>query len=222
VSGAAHHWDAVYSSKAAAELSWYQERAATSLRLLELASPQHGAVLDVGAGASYLVDGLLDSGWRDVSVLDVSHEALELVRSRLAARAAEVTFVVADLLEWQPDRVYDAWHDRAVLHFLTSREDQDWYARVAARAVAPGGALVVGVFAEDGPEQCSGLPTARYDAEALAAVLAPAFVLEHHEREEHVTPWGAVQPFTWGVLRRTEVRARRAPLAAGAQEAQLA
>ena len=200
---ASRHWDAVYGGKPVAELSWYQERAATSLRLLELADPRHGAVVDVGAGASYLVDGLLDSGWRDVSVLDVSHEALDLVRTRLAARADEVTFVVADLLEWQPDRVYDAWHDRAVLHFLTTPEGRARYAQVAARAVALGGALVVGVFAEDGPEQCSGLPTARYDAAALAAVLAPAFALEHHEREEHVTPWGAVQPFTWGVFRRT-------------------
>ncbi|HTL24226.1 MAG TPA: hypothetical protein VL281_09375, partial [Mycobacteriales bacterium] len=98
---------------------------------------------------------------------------------------------------------YRVWHDRAVLHFLVTPEQRAQYLRVAARAVAPGGALVVGVFADDGPEQCSGLPTARYDAAALASVFDPAFVLEHAEREEHVTPWGAVQPFTWVVLRRT-------------------
>jgi SAM-dependent methyltransferase len=199
----AGHWDAVYGGTPVSGLSWHQDRAALSLRLLELAEPAHGAVVDVGAGASHLVDGLLDTGWPDVTLLDVSHEALELVRARLGERAAVVSFVVADLLSWEPDRAYQVWHDRAVLHFLTAVEDRQRYAEVASRAVAPGGALVVGVFAADGPEQCSGLPTARYDAPALALALAPGFVLEHHEREEHVPPWGAAQPFTWAVLRRT-------------------
>ena len=199
----AGHWDAVYGGKPVSDLSWYQGRAATSLRLLELAEPAHGAVVDVGSGASLLVDGLLDAGWPDITLLDVSQEALQLVRARLGERAAEVAFVAADLLSWEPDRAYRVWHDRAVLHFLTTAEERQRYLEVASRAVAPGGALVVGVFAEDGPEECSGLPTARYDAPALALALAPGFVLEHHEREEHVTPWGAVQPFTWAVLRRT-------------------
>lgn len=199
----AEHWDAVYGSKPVPSLSWYQERAATSLRLLEMACPARGAVVDVGAGASYLVDALLDAGWPDVTVLDVSHEALDLVRSRLAGRADDVAFVVVDLLQWRPDRAYDVWHDRAVFHFLTTPEARAQYVQVAASALSPGGALVLGVFAQDGPEQCSGLPTARYDATALAQELAPVFVLEHQEREEHVTPWGAVQPFTWGLFRRT-------------------
>jgi SAM-dependent methyltransferase len=203
VTDASHHWDAVYGGKAVTELSWYQERAATSLRLL--AGSPRGSVVDVGAGASYLVDALLSDGWYDVTLVDVSPAALDLVRARLAERAARVSFVAADVLRWRPQRAFDAWHDRAVLHFLTSAADRDQYVRVAATAVAPGGVLVVGVFAEDGPEQCSGLPTERYDVSALADLLAPAFELEHHEREEHVTPWGAVQPFTWGVLRRTEV-----------------
>jgi SAM-dependent methyltransferase len=205
VTGPADHWDAVYGGHAPAELSWYQERAATSLRLLELAEPGHGAVLDVGAGASPLVDALLLAGWPDVTLLDVSHAALDLERARLGARGTEVSFVVADLLAWEPDRAYRVWHDRAVLHFLTSAEERVRYVELATRAVAPGGALVIGVFAEDGPSQCSGLPTERYDAAALAAVFDPAFGLEHHEREEHVTPWGAVQPFTWAILRRVRV-----------------
>lgn len=204
---AARHWDAVYGGKPLPSLSWYQERAATSVRLLDAADPGHGPVVDVGAGASYLVDALLDQGWRDVTVLDVSREALDLVQSRLGTRAEQVSFLVTDLLTWRPERTFAAWHDRAVLHFLTTPEERQRYVRVAADAVAPGGALVVGVFAEDGPEQCSGLPTARYDAAGLAQVLAPEFALEHHEREEHVTPWGAVQPFTWGVFRRGTERA---------------
>jgi len=203
VTDPARHWDAVYGGHPTSGLSWFQERAATSLRLLELAEPAHGPVVDVGAGASHLVDGLLDAGWTDVTLLDVSHEALDVVRARLGERAAEVSFVVTDLLAWEPGRAYRVWHDRAVLHFLVTPEQRAQYLRVAAQAVAPGGALVVGVFAEDGPEQCSGLPTARYDAAALASLFDPAFALEHHDREEHVTPWGAVQPFTWAVLRRT-------------------
>ena len=119
------------------------------------------------------------------------------------ARSRDVSYVVTDLLAWQPDRGYDAWHDRAVFHFLTGPDEQREYVRTAAAAVVPGGAAVLGVFAEDGPTQCSGLPTARYSAAELAELFSRDFVLEHSEREEHVTPAGVVQPFTWVVLRRT-------------------
>lgn len=198
---AATHWDDVYGSKPLESVSWFEARPETSLRLLTLAFPERGAVVDVGAGASFLVDGLLDAGWPDVTVLDVSSEALDLVRARLTGR--DVSYVVTDLLAWQPDQGYDAWHDRAVFHFLTARDEQRAYVGTAAAAVLPGGAAVLGVFAEDGPAQCSGLPTAGHSAEALAELFSGDFVLEHSEREEHVTPAGVVQPFTWVVLRRT-------------------
>jgi hypothetical protein len=109
------------------------------------------------------------------------------------------------VLTWQPGRTYDAWHDRAVFHFLVQPEQREQYVATASRAVPSGGILVLGTFASDGPTQCSGLPTSRYDADALAAVFAPGFTLEHSEREEHVTPGGAVQAFTWVVLRRSLV-----------------
>lgn len=133
-------------------------------------------------------------------MLDVSAEALEVVRGRLTGR--EVSYVVTDLLVWRPDRAYALWHDRAVLHFLTDPEDRERYVAVAASAVAPGGAAVLGIFAEDGPTECSGRPTARYAPDRLAALFEPAFALEHSEREEHVTPTGAVQQSTWALLRR--------------------
>ena len=123
------------------------------------------------------------------------------MRGRLGERP--VSLVVADVLWWQPERSYDVWHDRAVFHFLVDPAQQERYVATASSAVAPGGAVVLGTFAADGPTHCSGLPTARYAADQLARAFAPAFRMTHHEREEHVTPGGTVQPFTWVVLRRT-------------------
>jgi SAM-dependent methyltransferase len=197
------HWNTVYETKTTDEVSWYQRQPATSLRLLTSMSSPLGGVIDVGAGASTLADSLLGSGWSDVTVLDVSPAALALVRDRLGQRQESVSVVVADVLAWQPERTYDAWHDRAVFHFLVRPDQREQYVDTASRAVRPGGILILATFAADGPTQCSGLPTSRYDADALATAFAPRFRLEHSEREEHVTPSGAVQPFTWAVLRRT-------------------
>jgi SAM-dependent methyltransferase len=198
----AGHWDDVYVSTPVTEVSWYESRPATSLRLLTDSVPRTAAVVDVGAGASSLVDALVADGWSDVTVLDVSNEALALVRERLGDDDATVSFVVADLLDWQPARRYDAWHDRALFHFLTTTEEQEHYVATAASAVRPDGVVVLGAFAADGPTQCSGLPAARYDAPSLAERFGSAFDLVRSEREEHVTPGGATQPFTWVVLRR--------------------
>lgn len=204
---AAAHWDDVYGSRAVDEASWFQPSAATSVRLLRGPDGLPGSVVDVGAGTSPLVDELLDLGCPDVTVLDVSEKALAVTRGRLGARAEEVTFVVADVLAWHPDREYDAWHDRAVFHFLTEPGQRAAYVETAARCVAPGGVAVLGVFAEDGPTRCSGLPTARFSPQDLAAEFDGLFTLEHAEREQHSTPGGAVQAFTWVRLRRTPLRA---------------
>ncbi len=202
--GTAGHWDAVYRDKTADSVSWYQPTPEISLHLLA-ASPGE-SVIDVGAGASTLVDRLLDAGVADLTVLDVSAEAIEVVRRRMGSAASDVSFVCADVGSWQPARTYDAWHDRAVLHFLTDTEDRARYVRTAGAAVRPGGRAVLGVFAEDGPEQCSGLPTNRSSAADLATLFASQFDLEHAEREQHVTPWGSEQTFTWVRLRRTDAR----------------
>lgn len=196
------HWDGVYATRATDGVSWFQARPATSLRLLEAFGDTAGSVIDVGAGTSTLVDELLALGWGDVTVLDVSNEALVLVRTRLASRGLAASAVVCDLLQWIPERTYDVWHDRAVLHFLTQSQDRTRYVETAAQAVRPGGYLMIGAFAEDGPTRCSGLPTARYNAQELAAVFSSDFDLVHREREEHRTPDGTAQSFTWAVLRR--------------------
>ena len=202
MSGRTEHWDRVYETRAPDEVSWHQATPTVSLRLLSRVEPK-GAVIDLGAGTSTLADELLRRGWSKVTLLDVSPEALRTARAGLAAYGDRVEFVVADVLSWTPTGAVDAWHDRAVFHFLTDPDDQGRYVATAARAVRPGGQLVMGTFAADGPTRCSGLPTARHDADSLRLLFSDAFELEHSEREEHVTPSGTVQPFTWVVLRRT-------------------
>lgn len=203
MSGHADHWDRVYAEHAPEELSWYQREPSTSLRLVrEYAPGPDAAIVDVGAGESLLVDRLVDGGFTDVTVVDVSCRALDAVRARLGARAGTVTFAVSDVLTWQPARPFDVWHDRAVLHFLAEAADREGYVERASRVVRSEGVVILGVFGDDGPLQCSGLPVARYSADELARAFCSSFVLVAHEREEHVTPRGVLQPFTWVVLRR--------------------
>jgi 2-polyprenyl-3-methyl-5-hydroxy-6-metoxy-1,4-benzoquinol methylase len=198
-----NHWESVYNATASTGLSWFEREPATSLRIIEtLASGPHAAVIDVGAGTSSLVDHLLVNGFTDVTVLDVSQHALTEVRQRLGERAQHVTFVHEDLLTWKPVRQYDIWHDRAVFHFLTDQDAREQYIEIAAGAIRVGGYLVLATFAEDGPPQCSGLPVTRYCAQDLEETFSASFTLLAQEREEHVTPAGAVQPFTWVVLQR--------------------
>jgi SAM-dependent methyltransferase len=194
------HWDAVYERNQADAVSWFQTDPAVSLHLIEAAAVSLDAsLIDVGGGASLLVDRLVGRGFADVGVLDVAEPALAVARDRLGDAAAGVEWIVADLLAWVPARRYALWHDRAVFHFLTDPADRDRYRQVLEAALDEGGHVVVGAFADDGPEQCSGLPTARYDAEALARQF-PALRVVEQRREEHHTPWGSVQPFTWLLL----------------------
>ena len=196
------HWERVYQTRSTDEVSWFQAEPSVSRRLVETAVGTHGSVVDVGAGASRLVDLLLDDGFSDLTVLDVSARALAVVRQRLGQRSSEVTWVRGDVLDWHPGRSFDVWHDRAVFHFLTEPEDRSRYVELVQRVVHPGGTVILATFAPDGPTHCSGLPVSRSDAVGLATVFGEAFALGHAEREEHLTPSGAVQPFTWAVLHR--------------------
>jgi ubiquinone/menaquinone biosynthesis C-methylase UbiE len=196
------HWERVYETRSTDEVSWFQAEPSVSRRLVEAAVGTNGSVVDVGAGASRLVDLLLDDGFADLTVLDVSARALAVVRERLAGRSSAVTWVHGDVLDWHPGRSFDVWHDRAVFHFLTDPEDRSRYVDLVQRVVHPGGTVIVATFAADGPTHCSGLPVSRSDAAGLATVFGEAFMLGHAEREEHLTPSGALQPFTWAVLHR--------------------
>ena len=197
------HWEGIYRTKGDAGVSWYQPEAAQSLTLIDaLALPAGSRIVDIGGGASPLVDGLLDRGYTDVTVLDLSLSALEASAARLGARGAVPSWVPGDVLDWTPPQPFDLWHDRAVFHFLTRPEQREQYRRVLAAGTKPGSRLVIGTFALDGPEQCSGLPVNRYDAGSLAAEFAPEWEAVADTREQHTTPWGAEQSFTWVVLRR--------------------
>lgn len=196
---ATDHWEAAWADPPTAK-SWYQPRPEVSLRLLADHAP--GSVVDVGGGASTLVDGLLDDGRTDLTVLDISPRALAAARERLGARADAVTWQVADLRSWEPTRTFDAWHDRAVFHFLVNPEERAAYRWALARALRPGGVAVVATFADDGPDRCSGLPTTRWDAADLAVALGDDLDLLHTEREHHRTPAGGDQAFRYVVLRR--------------------
>jgi SAM-dependent methyltransferase len=161
------------------------------------------SVVDIGGGASRLPDALLDEGYEDVTVLDVSGAALAASRKRLGSRAKNVTWIVSDVTTWDPTRSFDVWHDRAVLHFLTDDADRRAYVQRLQRALRSGGTAIIGTFALDGPEKCSGLPVVRYDSSKLAELLGTSFTCVDSKRHEHATPWGSTQRFQFSVFRRS-------------------
>lgn len=193
----AEHWDAAYETRGVEGVSWYQPLPAVSLELVEaLRVPPTAAVIDVGGGASTLGDHLVERGFSDVTVLDVSGPALDASRRRIGDDAG-VSFLRADLLDWRPKRTYDLWHDRAVYHFLVAEEDRQAYLRALRSALARGGYVIVATFAVDGPPTCSGLPVSRYSVDALVETFGGSFEELESRREEHTTPRGSIQPFTW-------------------------
>ena len=197
------HWDRIYRAKAPTEVSWYQPEARLSLELIRRIAPELDAsVLDVGGGASTLADSLLSAGYRDVTVLDVAPAALARAEERLGERAAQVRWIVADVLDAPlPVASYAVWHDRAVFHFLTDARDRARYVAQAQRIVRPGGHIIVASFGPEGPSQCSGLEVVRYSPEGLHTEFGAAFRLLDSAREDHRTPGGSVQAFVYCLCR---------------------
>lgn len=197
------HWENIYSTKGEAEVSWFQETPTPSLELLVLVGARPtSAIVDIGGGASRLVDSLLGLGFEQITVMDLSGEALAVARKRLGETAGKVKWIVADATTWEPPQLYDVWHDRATFHFLTSEEEQRAYVDRLKRGLRVGGHVIIGAFAPEGPEKCSGLPVARHSAQSLAGILGEAFTLVDSRRHEHVTPWGAAQKFRFSTFRR--------------------
>ena len=197
------HWDKAYQSKGEAGVSWFEDAPAVSLDLIRRhVTIATASLIDIGGGASRLVDALLDEGMKSVTVLDLSPAALDAARARLGLRADAAHWVAADVTAWRPDRTYDIWHDRAAFHFLTDPDDRAAYIERLTAAVAPGGYAVIATFAPDGPERCSGLPVVRYDPAALAEVIGPSFRLVEHVKHQHTTPWNSTQAFQFSVLQR--------------------
>ena len=202
------HWERVYETKSTNAVSWFQAHADLSLQLIRQTGVERtAAIIDVGGGASTLVDDLLASGYDDLTVLDLSSAALAAARSRLGpVRSAKVRWLEANITEVElPVHAYDVWHDRAVFHFLTTPDERARYVQAVLRAVKPAGHVIVAAFAEDGPTQCSGLPVVRYQAGELHAEFGSAFDLVRHAKEAHHTPFGTLQQFVYCYCRKLVV-----------------
>jgi len=193
------HWEKVYATKAPEAVSWYRPHLETSLALIERAAGRCSAsIVDVGGGESTLVDDLLARGYQNITILDVSQTAIEVTKKRLGVTAEQIHWLVADITESQLDLgAYDVWHDRAVFHFLTAVEHRTAYVRNVARAVRPGGHVIVSTFGPEGPTKCSGLDVIRYDAESLHDQFGMRFRLVESSRELHHTPFGSAQQFIY-------------------------
>lgn len=201
---AKNHWETVYATKSPDAVSWYTPHLRTSMAYIERTGlPASAAIIDVGGGESTLVDDLLDTGHPHLTVLDLSAKALDVCRERLGARGHAVTWLADDVLTHPfAPHAYDIWHDRAVFHFLTTTEQRQRYVAQVMHALRPGGFAIVGTFGPDGPQQCSGLPVARYDSEGLHGEFGAPFELVDSGIELHTTPWASEQQFVYCFCRR--------------------
>jgi len=197
------HWEKVCSTHPPDGVSWYAPHLAESLRLIREAAPPEASIIDIGGGASTLVDDLLDAGFSRLTVLDISEVALDVARARLGPRAHAVTWLHADIATAVlPPDAYDVWHDRAVFHFLTEAADRHAYVAALERSLRHGGSAIIGTFALHGPPRCSGLDVVRYDASGIQRALGPQFELTAAAEQTHVTPDGRAQEFIMCRLRR--------------------
>ena len=197
------HWQNVYTKKGENEVSWFQENPAPSLELIaQVGATSTSAIIDIGGGASRLVDNLVELDFENVTVLDLSEAALEAAKDRLGGRATRVQWIVADATVWEPREAYDIWHDRAAFHFLTEERDRAAYIARLEGALKVGGHAIIATFALDGPERCSGLAVVRYDPASLGQTLGRTFQLVDTRRHAHATPWGSNQSFQFSVFRR--------------------
>jgi 2-polyprenyl-3-methyl-5-hydroxy-6-metoxy-1,4-benzoquinol methylase len=200
---AKEHWENVWTTKKSNEVSWYQEYPKTSINLILPTNPSKDAkIIDVGGGDSNLAETLLDLGFKNITVLDISANALERAKKRLGNKSSMVTWIESDILEFENDNRYDIWHDRALLHFLTSEENLKNYVKLVKQHVMQGGYLIISTFSTKGPIKCSGLDTRQYSKESIKELFSNEFEHVKNFEEEHVTPRGMGQIFTWNVFRK--------------------
>jgi SAM-dependent methyltransferase len=199
------HWEEVYKTKPPETVGWYQPTPETSLALLSrLELPPGAPIIDIGGGDSYLTEQLLQAGFSDLTVLDISRAALERARIRLESQADSVRWVESDILDFEPERSYALWHDRATFHFLTEPSLINSYVAIALKGIRPGGYLILGTFSDKGPGMCSGLPVQRYSIAELQDVWAPHFEWVHGLNLDHHTPSGSRQAYTFGLFQRRD------------------
>lgn len=197
------HWENVFATKQETEVSWYQPSPKTSLEFIsKLNLPKDAKIIDVGGGDSYLVDALLERGFTNITLLDISDKAIERIQNRLGAKAKDVTFIVSDVLDFTPIETYDLWHDRASFHFQTEESQIQKYADIVANAVAANGHLIIGTFSENGPKKCSGLDITQYNEASMKAVFETHFESLNSINEDHTTPFDTIQNFIFCSLKK--------------------
>jgi SAM-dependent methyltransferase len=204
MSDKAQHWEKVYATKQPHEVSWTQERPAISLDFIHsFQLPRNARIIDIGGGDSRLADHLLAEGFEDITVLDISAEALARARERLGDKASRVKWLVQDITGFKPEAAYDLWHDRATFHFLVNAGEVNAYLAAARQGVKTGGFALIGTFSDDGPDKCSGLPVRQYSEETLSAAVENGFRKIRCVREDHVTPFNTRQNFLFCAFRRS-------------------
>ncbi|UGS22671.1 class I SAM-dependent methyltransferase [Flavobacterium channae] len=190
------HWETVFTTKAENEVSWYQKQPQTSIQLIQACKvAKNAAIIDIGGGDSYLIDSLLDLGYTNLYLLDISEAALARAKNRLGDKAKQVNFINSDSLNFRSDVKFDVWHDRASFHFITYVNDVQKYKTNVVNALNSGGHFILGTFSEDGPKKCSGLDITQYSVEKLETILEEDFELENCFTEDHETPFDTIQNF---------------------------
>jgi 2-polyprenyl-3-methyl-5-hydroxy-6-metoxy-1,4-benzoquinol methylase len=191
------HWENVYVNKEADQVSWFENNAPVSLDFFKNKVAKEARIIDIGGGDSYLAEALLQLGYTDITVLDISEAALERAKKRLGAHAEKIRWVVSDIVDFQPEQNFDVWHDRAVFHFLTDKQDVERYRKLATSAINPGGHLIIGTFSDQGPLKCSGIEICQYTEESLTALFSPDFEMRDSFRHDHQTPFNTQQNFVF-------------------------
>ena len=190
------YWDKIYNTKQANEVSWFQVYPKTSMEFISLFDlPKNAAIIDIGGGDSNFVDTLLENGFSDITILDISASAIERAKKRLGGKAKHINWIVSDITEFNPQRQYDFWHDRAAFHFLTSEELVDRYVEIAGKGIANNGYLILGTFSEKGPKKCSGLEIKQYSEKSMSGKFENAFKRIKCVEENHQTPFDTMQNF---------------------------
>lgn len=201
--GNKQHWEQVYQQKQPDQVSWYQQQAALSLQFIQQFTKRDASLIDVGSGASTLIDDLMKLGYQHLTVLDISAAALTVTKQRIGTKASQINWLVADITDAElPALAYDLWHDRAVFHFLTEKADREAYIKRVRHSLKPGAYLLIACFADHGPEKCSGLPVQRYNAQTLAAEFGFDFAFVSTKQEQHPTPFGSSQAFIYLLLQK--------------------
>jgi SAM-dependent methyltransferase len=190
------HWENVFATKKEKEVSWYQQYPQTSIDFITaLPLPLDAKIIDIGGGDSYLIDALLDLGYTNLTLLDISANAIERIKNRLGAKSNQVTFIVSDILDFNPTELYDFWHDRACFHFLTEANAVEHYAKLVNKALSKIGRMFIGTFSDNGPKKCSGLDIKQYNEESLRLLFEKNFQLKGSFIEDHITPFDTIQNF---------------------------